>query len=139
MTVTRDVINDLLPLYAAGEASPDTVALVDEYLVHHPELAEAIEALRMDPLSELAVQLQPNKEKETLNMTKKLLRLRGTLMGLGIFLTCTIASFGGRDGHITWTFIQVTSTPVIGLVVVAALASWVGFFAVRRRLEHTGL
>lgn len=139
MTVTRDVINDLLPLYAAGEASPDTVALVDEYLVHHPELGAAIEALRLEPMSDLAVQLQPNKEKETLNMTKKLLRLRGIFMGLGIFLTATITSFGGRDGHITWTFIQESPTPVTGLVVVAALAAWAGFFAVRRRLEHTGL
>lgn len=139
MTVTRDVINDLLPLYAAGEASPDTVALADEYLVHHPDLAEAIESLRMDPLSELAVQLRPNKEKETLNMTKKLLRLRGMLMGLGIFLTCTIASFGGRDGHITWTFFEGFPTPVIALAALVALASWVGFFGVRRRLEHTGL
>lgn len=139
MTVTRDVINDLLPLYAAGEASADTIALVDEYLVQHPELDAAIEALRLEPMSDLAVQLQPNKEKETLNMTKKLLRLRSIFMALGIFLTCMIASFGGHNGHITWTFMQVTPTPVIGLVVVAALASWVGYFAVRRRLEYTGL
>ncbi len=33
MTVTRDVILDLLPLYFAGQVSADTKTLVDEFLV----------------------------------------------------------------------------------------------------------
>ena len=41
MEVTRNVILDLLPLYLAGEASPDTRALVEHYLETDPELAEA--------------------------------------------------------------------------------------------------
>jgi hypothetical protein len=40
MKITRKVILDLLPLYAAKEASEDTTALVDEYLKSDPELAE---------------------------------------------------------------------------------------------------
>ena len=32
MTVTRDVIYDLLPLYFAAEVSPDTRALIEEFL-----------------------------------------------------------------------------------------------------------
>jgi len=39
MEITRNIIIDLLPLYAADEVSPDTRALVDEYLETDPELA----------------------------------------------------------------------------------------------------
>jgi phytoene/squalene synthetase len=39
MTVTRDVILDLLPLYCSDEASPDTRALVEEHLDADQDLA----------------------------------------------------------------------------------------------------
>jgi hypothetical protein len=40
MEITRNVILDLLPLYLNGDASPDTQALVEQYLDSDPELAE---------------------------------------------------------------------------------------------------
>jgi hypothetical protein len=40
MKVTREVILDLLPLYLADEASPDTKALVKGYLEQDPDLAK---------------------------------------------------------------------------------------------------
>ena len=40
MSVTRDVIVDLLPMYLDGEVSPDTRALVEAYLERDTELAE---------------------------------------------------------------------------------------------------
>ena len=47
MKITRDVVTDLLPLYVAGEASADTRALVEEYLLEDPGLqAEANHARR---------------------------------------------------------------------------------------------
>jgi anti-sigma factor RsiW len=39
MTVSRDVILDLLPLYLSNEASPETQALVKEHLDRDPDLA----------------------------------------------------------------------------------------------------
>ena len=39
MTVTRDVILDLLPLYFAGQVSHDTRTLVDEFLQTDPDFA----------------------------------------------------------------------------------------------------
>ena len=52
MKVTQNVIHDLLPAYLAGEASADTVALVEEFLRLDPELARTAEALRSTPLPE---------------------------------------------------------------------------------------
>src|SRR5271154_3727117 len=42
MNVTREVILDLLPVYLAGEASPATRALVEEYMKQDTELAQKI-------------------------------------------------------------------------------------------------
>lgn len=139
MNVTRNVINDLLPLYAAGEASPDTVALVDEYLAAYPDLVPVIESLRLEPLPGTSLQLQPNKEKETLNMTKKYLRLRGILLGIAIAMTLMPASFQYSKGHFSWTFLETATPAALLLVGLSAAVSWVGFFLVRHRLEHTGL
>ena len=43
MTVTRDVIYDLLPSYFAGDASVDTRRLVDEFFASDPEFARMAE------------------------------------------------------------------------------------------------
>ena len=47
MSITRPVILDLWPAYVSGEASPETRALVDEFLRTDPELARQ---LRENPL-----------------------------------------------------------------------------------------
>lgn len=46
MMVTRDVIYDLLPSYFAGDATPDTRALVDTFLRDDPEFARMLERFR---------------------------------------------------------------------------------------------
>ncbi len=138
MKVTRDVINDLLPAYLAGEASADTVALVEEFLRQDPDLVRTVEALRANPLPELSIALRPTQEKETLNMTKRLLRWRGILMGLAMFLTMLPMSFVFTD-QITWTFMRDMPPAVTALVWLGALACWGGFLYVRRRLQGTGI
>jgi hypothetical protein len=139
MRVTQDVVHDLLPAYLAGEASADTVALVEEFLRLDTDLARTVETLRANPLPELPVALRPTQEKETLNMTKKLLRWRGILMGLGLFLTLLPLSFRFDNSRITWTFLQEMPIPATALVCLGALTCWGGFFYVRRRLQGTGL
>lgn len=46
MNVTRDVIYDLLPGYFSGDISPDTRALVDEFLQKDPEFSRMLERFR---------------------------------------------------------------------------------------------
>lgn len=43
MTVSKNVILDLLPLYYSDEASPDTRTLVEAHLEQDPELARLAE------------------------------------------------------------------------------------------------
>ena len=139
MNVTQNVIQDLLPAYVAGEASADTVALVEEFLRGDPELARTAEALRSSSLPELPITLQPTKEREALTMTKQLLWWRGVLMGLAIFLTLMPLSFRFDHGQITWRFLQEMPLPAAALVGLGALSAWAGFLYLRRRLRGTGL
>ncbi len=139
MKITRDVIHDLLPAYLAGEASTDTVALVEEFLRQDPDLVRTVEALRANPLPELPIALRPTQEKETLNMTKRLLRWRGILMGVAMFLTMLPMSFRFDNGRITWRFLRDMPPEATALVCMGALACWGGFLYVRRRLHGTGL
>ena len=139
MKVTQNVIHDLMPAYLSGEASDDTVALIKEFQQLDPDFARTVEALRANPLPELPVVLRPTQEKETLDMTKQLLRWRGILMGLGIFLTMLPLSFRFDNGQITWTFLQETPPVATGLLCLSALSCWAGFLYVRRRLQVTGL
>jgi hypothetical protein len=139
MKVTRDVINDLMPLYLADEASTDTRALVEEFLRQDQDLARTVDALRAKPLPELAIALRPTQQKEILIMTKRLLRLRGILLGVAIFLTMFPLSFRFDNGRVTWSFLQDVPLQGAVLVFLGAIACWGGFLYVRRRLQGTGL
>jgi hypothetical protein len=67
-TYARDVYRFSLYLSGdpAGEASADTVALMEEFLRLDPDLARTVEALRANPLPALPTALRPTQEKETL-------------------------------------------------------------------------
>jgi hypothetical protein len=139
MKVTQNVIHDLVPAYLSGEASSDTVLLVEEFLQHDPDLARTVEAMRANPLPDLPIALRPTHEKETLDITKQLLRWRGILMGLAIYLTMLPLSFRFDNGRITWTFVHQAPSLAMAVVCLGALSAWAGFLHVRRRLQVTGL
>ena len=44
MKITQEVISDLLPLYFSGEASEDTIKLIEIYFDQNPEFAEKAKA-----------------------------------------------------------------------------------------------
>src|SRR5690242_8481946 len=138
MNVTQNVIHDLLPAYLAGDASADTVALVEEFLRNNPDLARTVEALRANPLPEASLTLPPTHEKEILNMTKQLLRWRGILMGLAISLSLLPLSFRFDNDRITWTFLHDAPNWLVP-VIAAAGTCWAGFLYVNRRLKSTGI
>lgn len=63
MEISRNVILDLLPLYIADEASPETRALVDKYLENDQELATIAQKLSTSELLK-EVPIPINKEHE---------------------------------------------------------------------------
>ena len=71
MRITREVIVDLLPVYASGEASSATRTLVEEYLSQDPELMEQVLRLKSeDHLDFPEVTVPPELAMRSLRRTK---------------------------------------------------------------------
>ena len=81
MEITRNVIEDMLPLYLADEASADTRALVDEYLKTDPELASmAKESALMELPKDIPVSLTKEDKMEAYKEAKRLMFLRTIIL-----------------------------------------------------------
>jgi hypothetical protein len=74
MNVTREVINDLWPVYAAEEASADTRALVEEFLRQDLEFAGLLKGCGEESLLRHVIPALPaDREAQALLRTKRLL------------------------------------------------------------------
>ena len=120
MTITRSVIVDLWPVYASGEASQDTRALVDAFLRDDPELARQ---LREDPLGTLEAPM-PSPDLEMRALTRARRRLGGfrSLLFMAILFSCM--AFGRI---VSDTSFDVSPLPFI-IVAGIAVAFWIAFF-----------
>jgi len=79
--VTRNVIEDLLPLYLADEASADTRALVDEYLQKDKDFARMTkEASMMKLPKDIPMSLTKEKSMEVYKEAKRLMFLRTVVL-----------------------------------------------------------
>ena len=121
MKVTRNVVNDLLPLYQAGEASEDSRALVDEFLRDNPDYQREISE-RSALADSLATQSlpppDPNLERTTLERTRRYIRTRNILVGLAIALWIIPFTFTfGPDG-VRWILWR--DNPILAVLCVVA-------------------
>jgi hypothetical protein len=91
--VTRDVITDLWPLYAAGEASADTRTLIESFLQGDPEFANTLQELARERLPMLEVpKLAPDEELKTLARVRR--RIRGPVPLLMFAMIFSCFAFG---------------------------------------------
>jgi anti-sigma factor RsiW len=91
MKITRNVIQDLLPLYLANEVSDDTRSLVEAYLENDPDLAARIEEYKADPTqTEIPVPLTPDDELEAYQQAKRWLAVRTIIIAIFIAAICII-------------------------------------------------
>ncbi len=136
MNVTRDVVKDLLSLCAAGEASADTRALVEEWLRSDPELAR--EAARAETVALPDVPtLAPTAEKQALDRTRRHLRWRTVLLGLAAYVSTLPFSvtFGSRG----YEGLLIKDWPQRTVVAAIAVALWVVYWRLARRARVSGL
>lgn len=134
MNITDDVVRDLLPLYMAGEASADTVRLVEEYLARHPQLRLAV----AEGVPVLDAEAPPHLEKRTVEHTRRMLARKNNWLGAAIFLTLVPFSFRFGDGELRAVLYR-DWPGVAAAAVVMALAAWGMFLLTLRRLNATGL
>ena len=123
MNITREVINDLWPVYAAGEASADTRALIEEFLGQDPEFARILRGRGAEGLLGQDVpRLPPDSEARALRKTKRLLHGWDWLLFLAMIFSCF--AFGRIVSDTSWDV-----SPVNFIVVASiALAFWIAFF-----------
>jgi anti-sigma factor RsiW len=142
MNVTREVIVDLLPVYLSGEASPATRALVEEYVKQDAELAQRIRLQQAENFSNaLSPALPAELELKTLRRTKTLLAWQKWLLGFGISFSATVfvnhSTF--QNGRLTEFHFLLRNPVDLGVCAAIALACWIAYFAIRRRLRTSKL
>ena len=103
MSITREVVTDLLPVYFSGEASSDTKSLVEDYFRENPDF-ERVARRAGTPLETLRA-VQPvvagsEKEKRDIESVRCGLERRKWLFGLSLFLTLSPLWFYVTHGHL---------------------------------------
>ncbi len=134
MTISRAIIDDLYPLYEAGEASADSRALVEEFLTENPGAAATLKsAVSLPP-----VEPPPDLEVRALKGTARLLEERSLLGAAALSLSYIPSAVGFIDGgqlhllYLDWPWLA-------GLIYVAAIGLWIRFLQVCARVQATGL
>jgi hypothetical protein len=79
MSVSRNVILDLLPVYLAGEASEDTRTLVEEYIQSDKELAQMVNQAKKQSLPN-NINVPINKDTEMASLRKSQGMIRRTIL-----------------------------------------------------------
>jgi predicted anti-sigma-YlaC factor YlaD len=139
MNVTREVILDLLPVYLAGEASPATRALVEEYMEQDKELAQRIRVQWADNLAKIRpAALPPDLELRSLRRTRALLGWQRWLLALSITFTAIAltSQISFQEGRIKEFHFLMRDFPIqFGSFALLAIACWIGYYSIRRRLR----
>jgi len=136
MSITRDVVKDLVTVYLAGEATADTRALVEDWLRSDPELAAQVERARGLELPVVAAPA-PTVEKRAFDRTRRRLRGRGIVLGAAIYFTTLplTVTFGSDGFH--GLLLEDWTARIPALVVAAAL--WVVYWRMSRPVVARGL
>jgi anti-sigma factor RsiW len=137
VNITRDVANDLLPLYLAGEASADTRVLLEEFLRQNPEFARAVQEHAQRSahlLSEAVAPLPPDHERATLERTRAFIRRRTNLLGVAIAFTLMPLAFMFEGHEVRWIMLRDSPMQALSFFM-AALGCWLSYHWMGRRLR----
>lgn len=135
MTVTRDVIRDLLPAYVSGESTADTRRLVEEHAASDPEVARWLAEARLELPP--APALRSDAEIATIRRTRRAVTIRSWLMGLAIFFSALPFSVHGDERGVHWL---AAARPALAAgFAVVGVALWIAFAAQSRSVRRAGL
>jgi hypothetical protein len=136
MNVTRNVVEDLIAVYLAGDASGDTRALVEDWLRTDPDLARRVEEAQRGSLPPVALP-EPSLEKRALVRTRRKLRFRGILLGVAIYVSTLPLSVAFNRSGFKGLLIQDWGERIV--LIVLAVVLWVIYFGWSRRTRASGL
>lgn len=135
MKISRDVIVDLLPLYLANEASEDTRALVEQFLVDDPALAKLVEQSKQTQWhEEVPVPLNKEHEMNTFEKTKQLLFQQKLFLALAVATTLFFIAFRFDANGVEWLWAN--SPQLGGAIFIVAGLFWTAFLNVAYLLNR---
>ena len=141
MNVTREVILDLLPVYLSGEGSPDSRALVEDFLKQDPELAQSIRGRWVENMARAVPStLPPELELKAFRRARRLLFWQRWSMGFAMFFTAMLASNQFTFSHgrlVDFHFLARDFPALFDVAAGLALSCWIAYFARRRGLRTT--
>jgi predicted anti-sigma-YlaC factor YlaD len=137
MNITRDVVTDLLPLYFAGEASPDTRALLEEYLQQNPAFAAAVRTQAERSVAMLAdVVASPplTAEKAAFERVRRYNRSRHLLLAFTMSFALMPFAFVFHNREVQWLMVRDSPTQAIYFLVASA-GCGIAYYCVGRRVR----
>jgi ferric-dicitrate binding protein FerR (iron transport regulator) len=134
MKVTRDIINDLIPLYFASECSADTRALVEEYLQQNPQEADEFRRIMATSIPPGARSTRIPDETRAFQEARRRLRRRAVLMGLAIFFSLAPLSISNIDGRVWWCL---RDAPGTALSYASIAAVFWSLYAINRKRSRS--
>lgn len=143
MTITRDIVRDLLPAYWSGEATADTRAAVEAYFAQEPAFAEearreaqALEHIETLPSDgpDAAIRLA------ALRRAKRVLRTQRIVFALASTFTLNALSLGFSfeigNGAVKAHWLALPGQAwVVGILLLAAVVTWIFYFRIHRRVR----
>ena len=135
MTLSRDIVRDLLPAFFSGTASPETMKLVEAFLKEDPEFLDAVDTHADRSLHQNGK--GGHGELIALERARRLIRNKGIFMGFAIFFSLFPFSFSVSNGHFRWLMGGGPIAQAIFLLMAAGF--WAGYMVTRRRLKITGI
>ncbi len=134
VTITSEIVRDLLPSYFSGTASAETVRLVDDYLKEHPEFLESMDTRLESVLGKKG--RNGEVELKALERTRRMIRGKIWFQAFAIFFTLLPFSF--EVGDKTGFRLLLADSPVtIGFFVFMAVVFWSGYFVMKGKVKVT--
>ena len=140
ITITRDIVLDLLPLYAAGEASADSRAAVETVAAQDATVAALLRALQDAPrLGDASETVEPpaSLERTAINRTRAMIRRRAWTFGLALAFTLLPLTFAFSGGRVTFSMLR--EQPQSALFWIGAAFLWWQYARLTRELKGAGL
>jgi anti-sigma factor RsiW len=134
VNVTREIVIDLLPAYAGGEASADTRAAVEAFAASDPQIRSMVRTLASETAGDLREDaLPPGLEKEIVERTRRMIARRSWTLALAVFFTLLPLTFVFRDGGVT--FFMLRDEPQSAWLWASAALLWVHYWRLGARLS----
>ncbi len=136
-----EVMNDLLTLYLAGEASNESRRLVESYAATHPQFQKALSGAQslVLPAVQTGIPGAGEKDLHALRRIREQLVLRTIFLAMAIAATLIPFTFTFHGTAIRFAFWNNGLEGIAYASIGVALASWTACYVMHRSLRRTGL